>query len=151
MEHERTRAKLFGKESPVYANKSLTDASYHLCLEHLITQVHDHNSSLMVATHNKETVQRAMELMKKHEIPVDDKRVLFGQIIGMGDHLMFPMAHAGYNAIKVVAYGSLDNTVAFLARRGIENRGIMKNAQEERKIYSQELRRRFYRYTRGLI
>lgn len=110
-------------------------------------QMQDHTTWIMVASHNKETVQRAIQLMKEHRLSADDEKVVFGQQLGMGDHLTYPLAHAGYHASKVVAYGSLDDVVPFLARRGIENRKTMKNAGLERKIYTQELRRRFS-YTR---
>ena len=145
MEYEKRQAQILGQKSPVYANKSLTDMSYHHCMEHLMTQVCNQNACIMVASHNRQTMQRAMELMKENDIPVGDERVVFGQLLGMGDNLLFPVANAGYNTVKVVTYGSLDDIVPFLARRGNENRVMMKNAQKEHKIYSQELQRRLLR------
>ena len=106
--------------------------------------VHDHNSSVFVASHNKETVHRALELMNQYNIPASDNRVSFGQLMGMADHLTLPLAQAGYQACKVMPYGSLDDMVPFLSRRANENRGIMRNAQDERKLYFREMGRRLF-------
>ena len=145
MEHERRHSETTGVDSPVHSSKALTDASYHHCLGHLMELVQNHNMWIMVATHNEETVCRAIELMEEHEIPMDDGRVSFGQLLGMGDRLTIPLASAGYNVGKVVPYGSLDDILPFLVRRGLENRGMVRNAGKERKIYSQEMKRRLYK------
>ncbi len=142
LEHERLHAACLGLESPIHPTKADTDNCYHMCLEYAMQSLRDHNASVFVATHNKVSVQRTLELMEKYEISPDDSRVSFGQQMGMADHLTLPLARAGYHACKLVPYGSLDDMVPFLSRRANENRGIMKNAREERNLYFKELQRR---------
>jgi proline dehydrogenase len=96
----------------------------------------------MVATHNKKSVQRALELIREHQLPPDDGRVCFGQLLGMGDNLTYPLASAGNIVNKVVSYGHVNDLLPFLLRRGHENRGMLENAQVERLLYFQELKRR---------
>ena len=144
MEHERHYAETVGQESPVHSTKSHTDTSYHHCLEHIMKLVHNHSARILVASHNKETVERAVQLMKEYGLLASDDRVAFGQQLGMADHLTLPLAQAGYQACKVVPYGSLDDVVPYLTRRANENRGVIKNARDERIIYFHELKRRFY-------
>lgn len=140
MEHEKDRAK---ENNPIHATKSLTDTSYHLALDRLMEEVREESASIMVATHNKETVRRALGLIKKHGLSLGD-RICFGQLLGMGDHLTYPLATAGYNANKVVPYGGMEDLMPFLSRRGNENRGMIENSREERLLYFEELNRRVF-------
>ena len=142
LEHERQFAASTGAESPIHPSKPQTDANCHHCLEHAMKSVHDHNSSVFVGSHNKETIYRTLELMNQYNIPASDSRVSFGQLMGMADHLTLPLAQAGYQACKVMPYGSPEEMVPFLSRRANENRGIMKNALDERNLYYREMRRR---------
>lgn len=144
MEQERRNASNLDVDSPVHASKALTDESYHCALEHLIKEVQKGAAHIMVASHNKDTVQKALQLMEHYELAPDDGTVAFGQLLGMGDHLTYPLASAGYIASKVVPYGLMDDMMPFLSRRGNENRGMIKNARAERLLYSQEFKRRFF-------
>ncbi len=145
MEHERQHAKDLKESSPIHATKPHTDDSYQLSLDHLMEAVRNGDAYIVVASHNKDTVEKAIDLMNKHGISQEDGRVTFGQLLGMGDHLTYPLASAGYIANKVVPYGDVDDIMPFLSRRGNENRGMMKNAQVERSLYLQELKRRILR------
>ena len=80
--------------------------------------------------------------MKEFNLSPNDGSITFGQQLGMGDHLTYPLAQAGYIVNKVLAYGSLDNIIPFLTRRAQENRGFIRNAQEERLYYVDEMKRR---------
>lgn len=144
MKHERQQAKAMGDESPIHPSKPLTDSSYHTAVEHLMRAVKKGSTCVMVASHNRETIEKTLHLMQVSRIPPNNGRVVFGQLLGMGDHLTYPLASAGYIANKVVPYGSMDDMMPFLSRRGNENRGMMKNAQDERFLYSQELKRRIF-------
>lgn len=46
---------------------------------------------IMVASHNEDTVRYAIQLMKEHGIGPGDKVVCFGQLLGMCDHITFPL------------------------------------------------------------
>lgn len=142
MEHERQRARDLGLESPVHPTKPLTDESYHRALNCLIKEVENGTTHIIVASHNKETVQRALEQMSIGGISPTDCKVMFGQLLGMGDNLTYPLASAEHVASKVVPYGHMDDMMPFLSRRANENRGLVRNAQEEKLLYWQELKRR---------
>merc|ERR1711974_558847 len=64
----------------------------------------------------------------------DQKRVYFGQLLGMADHLTFTLARHGYKAYKYVPYGPIDEVVPYLIRRTQENSAILGSpgVQEER-------------------
>lgn len=142
MEHERQHAREQGEPSPVHPTKALTDESYHLALGRLMEEAGNGSACVMVASHNKDTVQTALGQITARGIPPHDGTVTFGQLLGMGDHLTYPLASAGYMANKVVPYGHMDDLMPFLARRGNENRGMMRNTQDERVLYWQELKGR---------
>ena len=130
---------------PVHPDKPSTDGSYHRALDHLLGEVVKGNAELMIATHNQETVEFTVGRMEELELSKLDGRVVFGQLCGMGDHLSYPLAQAGYIVNKVIVYGPMDTVIFYLIRRGQENRGIMRNAQRERELYAQELKRRLFR------
>lgn len=48
---------------------------------------------IMVASHNEDTVRYAIQLMKEHDIKPEDKVVCFGQLLGMCDHITFPLGN----------------------------------------------------------
>jgi proline dehydrogenase len=128
--------------SPIHPSKQATDNSYHNALDYLLSEVHKGHVNLVVATHNRESVQQAVIKMKELDLSPNDGSVTFGQQLGMGDHLTYPLARAGYIVNKVLAYGSMDNIIPFLTRRAQENRGFIHNAQEERLYYIDEIKRR---------
>ena len=128
--------------SPIHPSKQATDSSYHNALDYLLSEVHKGHVHLIIATHNRESVQQALMKIKELKLSPNDGSVTFGQQLGMGDHLTYPLAQSGYSVNKVLAYGSLDNIIPFLTRRAQENRGFICSAQEERLYYVDELKRR---------
>ena len=144
MEHETHLAKTHGYVSPIHPSKEATDDSYNQALDYLLHEAQRGRVHLVVASHNKHSIERAQLKMKQLNLSPGDGRVTFGQQLGMGDHLTYPLAQDGYIVNKVIAYGSLDNIVPFLVRRAQENRGFIRNAQEERFFYIDEIKRRLY-------
>lgn len=51
---------------------------------------------------------------------------MFGQLLGMSDHLTLTLGKAGYRAYKYVPYGAVGQVMPYLLRRAAENRDIMK-------------------------
>ena len=135
---------MHGYISPIYPSKQATDRSYHSALDYLLSEVQKGHVQVVVATHNRESVQQVAIKMKELNLSPNDGSVTFGQQLGMGDHLTYPLAQAGYIVNKVLAYGSLDNIIPFLTRRAQENRGFIRNAQEERLYYVNEMKRRVF-------
>ena len=142
MEQERKLVAGSGHPSPVHPDKPSTDHSYHRALDHLLKEVAVGRAEIMVATHNQGTVEHALNKMQELGLSTQDGKVTFGQLLGMADHLTYSLVQAGYVAHKVVPYGSMDVIAFYLARRGLENRGVIKNAQTERLLYARELKRR---------
>ena len=144
MEHETHFARNSGCISPLHPSKEATDESYNQALDHLLSHVQKGHLHLVVASHNRESIQRAVIKVKELGICPSDGSVTFGQQLGMGDHLSYPLAQAGFIVNKVLAYGSLDSILPFLIRRAQENRGFIRNAQEERFFYIDEIKQRLF-------
>lgn len=58
---------------------------------------------IMVASHNEDTVRYAIQLMKERGIRPEDKVVCFGQLLGMCDHITFPLGEDSIQQLGVVA------------------------------------------------
>jgi proline dehydrogenase len=97
----------------------------------------------MVASHNK----RSMEFVISHmeQLGVSKETVYFGQLLGMADHLTFPLGANGYKAYKYVPYGPIGEVMPYLIRRTQENSTLLGSpeVQDERVLVANELRRRF--------
>ena len=144
MDQERRVAASLGHPCLVHPDKPSTDGSYHKTLEHTLNEVAKGHASVMVASHNQKTVEFALEKIRELGLSLEDGSVTFGQLLGMGDYLTYPLAQAGYVANKVMPYGPIDAVASYLSRRAQENRGMVKNAQAERFLYARELRRRMW-------
>ena len=48
-------------------------------------------AGIMVASHNEDTVRYAINQMKKMGFKPEEKVVCFGQLLGMCDHITFPL------------------------------------------------------------
>jgi proline dehydrogenase len=140
MENERARAKSMGYPSPIHASKAATDqdfdATIAFCLEHL------DRVALFAGTHNETSTRLMTEIMAKRGLAPGDDRVTSAQLLSMGDHLTFNLAHAGYNAAKYVPYGPVEAVMPYLFRRVEENSSIKGQATRELQLIERELARR---------
>lgn len=64
------------------------------------------------------------------------------QILGMADDVTFTLGLEGFNVLKLVPYGEIDDVMPWLLRRLDENHDILGAATEERPLLRSELRRR---------
>jgi proline dehydrogenase len=71
-------------------------------------------------------------------------RVYFGQLLGMCDHITFPLGASGYNALKVVPYGPIRVVLPYLIRRAQENGAVLGRAAKERKMITRAFLKRFF-------
>ncbi|XP_072934666.1 proline dehydrogenase 1, mitochondrial isoform X1 [Epargyreus clarus] len=144
IEQERARAAAMGYEDPTCESVAATTTSFHKCLKEILSRVKAENNRLgiMVASHNEDTVRYAIELMKQHDIKPDERVVCFGQLLGMCDHITFPLGQAGYSAYKYVPYGPVVEVLPYLSRRANENRGFLSKIKKEKGLLLKEIGRR---------
>ncbi|XP_026754960.1 proline dehydrogenase 1, mitochondrial isoform X1 [Galleria mellonella] len=145
IEQERARAAAMGYEDPTCENIEATTTSFHKCLKEILSRAEQKGRlGIMVASHNEDTVRYAIQLMKEHNIKPDDKVVCFGQLLGMCDHITFPLGQAGYSAYKYVPYGPVLEVLPYLSRRANENRGFLVKIKKEKSLLLKEIARRIF-------
>ncbi|KAM6165753.1 proline dehydrogenase 1, mitochondrial [Erethizon dorsatum] len=143
MDQERARASEIGYEDPINPTYEATNTMYHRCLNYVLEELkHNSKAKVMVASHNEDTVRFTLRRMEELDLHPADHQVYFGQLLGMCDQISFPLGQAGFPVYKYVPYGPVMEVLPYLSRRALENSGIMKGAQRERKLLWQELWRR---------
>ena len=100
-----------GYEDPIWNTKAETDASYHQVLERVMERVKKGRVNLMVASHNENTIRYAIDKsvcpptlnitciimitcifrMLSFGISPNNGSVVFGQLLGMCDHVTFSL------------------------------------------------------------
>ncbi|XP_030814691.1 proline dehydrogenase 1, mitochondrial-like isoform X1 [Camarhynchus parvulus] len=143
MEQERERAAQMGYEDPINPTYEKTNEMYHRCLDYVLEEIKQRRkASVMVATHNEDTVKFTLRRMMELGIHPSDKKVCFGQLLGMCDQITFPLGQAGFPVYKYVPYGPVNEVLPYLSRRAQENRGFMQRANRERDLLWKEVKRR---------
>ncbi|KAJ8415312.1 hypothetical protein AAFF_G00422920 [Aldrovandia affinis] len=143
MHQERTRAEEIGYEDPINPDYEATNRMYHKCLDYVLEEIdHNRKANVMVASHNEDTVKFTIQRMNEMGLSPTEKKVYFGQLLGMCDQISFPLAQAGFPVYKYVPYGPVNEVIPYLSRRAQENRGIMKGSQRERVLLWEEIKRR---------
>ncbi|XP_060112709.1 hydroxyproline dehydrogenase [Heteronotia binoei] len=147
LEKERQRAREKGYPDPVHPTWEATNESYTRCLDFALDRASHAGGrfELIVATHNKTSVEHAVQRMKEMDINKDDGPVCFGQLLGMCDHISLPLGHAGYAVYKSIPYGSVEEVIPYLIRRAHENQSVLQGIREERDLLRSELWRRILR------
>ncbi len=140
MEKERQRAEELGYPSPIQKNKAATDAAYDKAIDLLLEHL-DH-AAIYLGTHNEKSVIKLMSAMDEKKLKRGDERCHFSQLFGMSENLTYNLAHAGFNAVKLVPYGPVSKVLPYLFRRAEENTSIQGQTGRELKLISAELKRR---------
>ena len=140
MEKEARRAAEKGYGNPINPTKEASDALFNealvFCIEH-IDQI-----AFCAGTHNETSSYLLIDLMAKHGIAPNDKRVYFAQLYGMSDNLSYNLAKAGYNVAKYVPYGPVGAVIPYLLRRAEENTAIAGQSSREFSLIKKEMQRR---------
>ncbi len=139
MEKERERAKEKGYPSPICKDKQATDDNYN---EAIVYMMEHKKMALFAGTHNEESSYKLMELAKEHKIKPEDKRLWFGQLYGMSDHISFNLAKEGYNTAKYVPFGPVRDVMPYLIRRAEENTSVAGQTSRELNLIKEERKRR---------
>nr|XP_008172796.2 proline dehydrogenase 1, mitochondrial isoform X2 [Chrysemys picta bellii] len=143
MEQEQARAAQVGYEDPLNPTYEKTNEMYQRCLDYVLEEIkYSQKIKVMVASHNEDTVTFTIRRMAELGIHPSEKKVYFGQLLGMCDQITFPLGQAGYPVYKYVPYGPVNEVLPYLSRRALENRGFMKRAKRERDLLWSEFKRR---------
>lgn len=140
MEKERKRAVSVGYPSPIYPDKSSTDRAFNRAASLIIENLG--HTALFAGTHNAESIQIILQNMNEREIQPDHARVWFSQLYGMGDHLSFNLAAAGYQTAKYLPYGPVRLVLPYLLRRAEENSSVKGQTGRELELINKEIKRR---------
>ncbi len=140
MEKERERAEKLAYPSPIYPTKEATDDGYDQAQNYCIENIND--IALLSGTHNEESMYQLVDLMDKHGLAKDDKRVYYAQLLGMSDHISFNLANEGFNVAKYVPYGPVKEVMPYLMRRAEENTAVAGQTGRELRLIDEEIERR---------
>ena len=140
MEKERERAEEMNYPSPIQPDKASTDRDYDAAIKYCVENVEE--ITFVNATHNDESVQLLVRLMKEKNLPNDDHRIHFSQLYGMSDNLSYVLAKEGYNVTKYVPYGPVKDALPYLIRRAKENTAVVGQMSRELEMIDQEIKRR---------
>ncbi|XP_034933725.1 proline dehydrogenase 1, mitochondrial isoform X2 [Chelonus insularis] len=150
IEQERARAAAMGYPDPTNPTYEATTESYHRTFMECLKKMKQYKDrgedpkklAIMVASHNEDTVRFAIKKMKEIGISPEDKVICFGQLLGMCDHVTFPLGQSGYSVYKYIPYGPVKEVLPYLSRRAHENSGILKKVKKEKKLLMTEILRR---------
>lgn len=140
MEKERARAEALGYPDPIQTDKQASDNAFNEALEFSIE--HINRMAIMCGSHNEYSNLYLTELMTKHGIAANDRRVWFAQLFGMSDNISFNLARAGYAVAKYVPYGPVRSVMPYLFRRAAENTSVAGQSSRELILLRRELERR---------
>ncbi len=140
MEKERERAAKMGYPDPICVDKKATDENYDATQAYMIENIDD--MSIYSGTHNENSAFYLTQLIEKHGLKKDDKRIWFGQLFGMSDHITFNLAKLGYNTSKYIPFGPVKDVMPYLIRRAEENTSVAGQTHRELELLSTERKRR---------
>ena len=140
LEKENERAKEKGYPSPICRDKATTDENFNQVLRYIIDHLDDIH--LFAGTHNEASTHLALQLMEEKQLSPNDKRIWFGQLYGMSDHITFNLAHAGYNTAKYLPFGPVKDVMPYLIRRAEENTSVAGQTSRELNLLKAEKKRR---------
>ncbi|HLU87115.1 MAG TPA: proline dehydrogenase family protein, partial [Taishania sp.] len=129
-----------GYPSPIQPNKAACDKDYNAALEFLISEI-DH-MALCAGSHNEESALLLTQIIEKHGVQKNDKRVYFAQLLGMSDHISYNLSKEGYNVAKYVPYGPIKEVMPYLLRRADENTSVAGQTGRELSLIIKERKRR---------
>ena len=140
MEKERERAEEKGYKDPICVNKAATDKMFNDVLTYMFKNVDD--MAIFAGTHNEESSYLLMDLLAKSGVDKEDKRVWFGQLYGMSDHISYNLSKNGYNVAKYLPYGPVRDVMPYLIRRAEENTSVVGQTNRELELLKRERERR---------
>ncbi|KAJ2570234.1 proline dehydrogenase [Coemansia sp. RSA 1813] len=151
MEMERERAARLGYPSPINATLEATHDCYNRGVRFLVDRIAGVQQGgeaaalspvLFVATHNNESVERALQLVRDLRVDTTNEPIMFGQLLGMQDATSYALAKENLPIYKYVPYGSLEEVLPYLIRRAQENSAVAESILKESSFVLREITRR---------
>ncbi|EPY50111.1 proline dehydrogenase [Schizosaccharomyces cryophilus OY26] len=105
---------------------------------------------IMVATHNKSSICKVLDLLERKKIDTSKTSLYLAQLLGMSDDITYALAAyprsevPEFHIAKYVSWGPIYHVLPYLVRRARENIDALGRSTEERAYYRQELRRRLH-------
>ena len=140
MEKERARAQKLGYPSPIYPDKNASDVAYNTALKFILE--HEMLFALCAGTHNEESSLLLTQELERKQIPRDNDKFYFAQLLGMSDHISFNLSNAGFKVAKYVPFGPVKEVMPYLLRRADENTSVAGQTGRELSLIIKELDRR---------
>tara|TARA_R110001583_G_scaffold84281_5_gene221869 strand:+ start:24529 stop:25698 length:1170 start_codon:yes stop_codon:yes gene_type:complete len=140
MEKERERAEEYGYKDPICVNKPATDKMYNDVQDYMIANIDE--MAVFSGTHNEESSYLLMDLIERYKCEKNDKRIWFGQLFGMSDHISYNLAKEGYNVAKYLPFGPVRDVMPYLIRRAEENTSVAGQTTRELELLKAERKRR---------
>jgi len=144
MEKERARAKALNYLDPIHKSKEDTDKCFNDSMLYMFENVN--LFSIFIGSHNEVSNYLALEYINNFSIKKD--KVWFSQLFGMSDHISFNLSNLGYNVAKYLPFGPFKGVIPYLFRRAEENTAVKGQSSRELFLYSKEINRRNYRYSK---
>ncbi|XP_002160324.4 hydroxyproline dehydrogenase isoform X1 [Hydra vulgaris] len=119
-----------------------TTIMYHSVVSYLLPYIANKEVSLMVASHNEDTVLFVKEKMAEIGLKNNDRNICFGQLYGMCDHVSYSLGKEGYFVYKSVPFGQINETLLYLVRRAHENKSVIQRTNFEILLIKKELIKR---------
>ena len=91
---------------------------------------------------NNQFMSAIEQICEEKGIPKDDKRIFFGQLLGMSDNISFNLAANKYNVAKYLPFGPVRDVMPYLIRRAQENTSVAGQTSRELTLIKKEKERR---------
>lgn len=140
MEVEAERAKEKGYKNPICESKESTDNNYDNAVAYMMEHISE--MAVFAGTHNEESSLKLMKLAEEKQLPIDDRRIWFGQLYGMSDNISFNLGNKGYNVAKYLPFGPVRDVMPYLIRRAEENTSVAGQTGRELSLINKEIKRR---------
>ncbi|MDP3312665.1 proline dehydrogenase family protein [Lutibacter sp.] len=140
MEKERERAEEMNYKDPICETKEATDKMFNDVLKYMINNIND--MAVFAGTHNEESSYLLMDLIEKENLDKNNKRIWFGQLYGMSDHISYNLAKEGFNVAKYLPFGPVRDVMPYLIRRAEENTSVAGQTNRELELLKRERERR---------
>ncbi|OWF56650.1 hydroxyproline dehydrogenase-like isoform X2 [Mizuhopecten yessoensis] len=144
IDKERRLAREAGYPDPTNPCHQATSDTYHRSMNVMLDSIakNPERSSAIIASHNETTVSKAVKRIKDLQINPKGGSVFFGQLFGMCEHVTFTLSEMKMPVYKSIPYGSVEDTLAYLSRRAMENRSVLERAQREKTLMWKALKER---------